>query len=165
MKARAPAAVTRQPKPLTVASKGTWLPCSGTGRRRSRLSVSFWGGGFPVITVSSTKKDGVGGRWEGGSPTVKKFLFVAQGLLRLRGERRVRGGTWAKGLQVDLKSASRLSGVPVRVRARPPLTSASGRFLQSHNCRRAHLVARLCQRDHAAPELLALAGVDVVLTH
>src|SRR5215470_17996858 len=27
------------------------------------------------------------------------------------------------------------------------------------------LVARLCQRDHAAPELLTLAGVDVVLAH
>src|SRR5262249_45060403 len=54
---------------------------------------------------------------------------------------------------------------PVRVRSRPPLTSASSRVLQSPNCSPGAPHARLCQRDHAAPELLAFAGVDVVFAH
>src|SRR5262245_65243259 len=42
---------------------------------------------------------------------------------------------------------------------------SSYRFLQSQLQTRPRLVARLRQRDHAAPELLTLAGVDVVFAH
>src|SRR5262249_10583159 len=38
-------------------------------------------------------------------------------------------------------------------------------FIQSDDSRPCRLAARLCQRHHAAPELLTLPGVDVVFAH
>src|SRR5262249_37794273 len=100
---------------------------------------------------------------------VNAVLPMSWAFLDFRGESRVRRTAWAKRHPVDLKSAS---GKPEcrfeSGRGHHPRLLRGGRAIGFSNhttADAAHPVARLCQRDHAAPELLALAGVDVVLAH
>src|SRR6516162_1908265 len=160
-KARPPASVTRQAKPLTVSSSKRRLPWAGTGSLAITLLVRrIEEGPVRILSVHGTAQRV--GQWQPLSTSVNVFLPMAQGFLLFWDERHVRTKAWAKSPRVDLKSAS----------GKPECRFESGRGHHTRLFRSTSVsppsapsAARLGQRDHATPELLTIAGVDVVFAH